>query len=287
MGMSSNHTTLDGLSVKAFFDNLAALAAGKPLAVVPFTDRRLLVARSPPLVSFPHPELVPLDHLAAAANFLDTATAKLLEFKLFPLTAADINRLKAEAATPSATSFNAVTAHVWRCKVLAAGNHASDKHINNNDDDNPTTILYAVDIRPRLTPPLPAAYAGNAIITGYGTATRKELAEAPLGRLVEAVREGSKRVNDEYTRSVIDWGELHKGVPRGDVLLSSWWKLGLNEVDFPWGRAAYVCPVMPPTDDIVLFLPGAGDNQGGVNVVVGLPKEDLGTFEDVFNKYLA
>lgn len=59
LGMSVNHIMMDGISAKAFKENLASQTFGdedKPLAVIPFFDRHLLATRSPPQVEFPHIE---------------------------------------------------------------------------------------------------------------------------------------------------------------------------------------------------------------------------------------
>ncbi|XP_048603153.1 omega-hydroxypalmitate O-feruloyl transferase-like [Brassica napus] len=60
MGISTNHTTFDGLSFKTFLDNLASLLSDKPSSTPPCNDRTLLKARTPPRVTFPHHELVQL-----------------------------------------------------------------------------------------------------------------------------------------------------------------------------------------------------------------------------------
>ncbi|XP_068666805.1 acyltransferase GLAUCE-like [Aristolochia californica] len=289
MGISASHLTFDGMSFKMFLDNLAAFASGKPLAVVPFNDRRLLAARSPPRVTFPHPELQPLPDLPPVleprASLLDPTTGQL-QFKLFHLRSDDIANLKekakrgAGASSSAITGFNVVTAHLWRCKVLATATDHSEK---------PSSVIYAVDIRSRMRPPLPKSYTGNAVLTGYGTTTYGELKEAPFFRLVEAVREGATRMTDEYAKSVIDWGELHRGVPHGDVLVSSWWRLGFSEVDFPWGNAIYCVPVVIPNGDIVVLLPdkeGTTGNGTGVYALVGLPSKSMEKFESLFYNLL-
>ncbi|CAA6660127.1 unnamed protein product [Spirodela intermedia] len=88
----------------------------------------------------------------------------------------------------------------------------------------------------RLRPPLPRSFTGNAVLSAYSGMTHRELREEPFGRVVEVVREGSARMDEDYVRSAIDWGQLYKGFPRGDVLISSWWRLGLDEVEFRGGR---------------------------------------------------
>ncbi|KAI9083976.1 hypothetical protein K1719_033972 [Acacia pycnantha] len=281
IGFSNSHTTFDGLSFKTFLDNLAALAANKALSVTPCHDRHLLAARSPPRVPFSHPELLKL-----GASLPDTdphtgvfhASSENLDFKIFRLTSDDISSLKDKAksceggpSTARISGFNVITAHVWRCKALSAGG---------DDPDRSSTILYAVDIRPRVNPPLPKSYAGNAVLTAYGTAKVKELEEWPLGRLVEMVKEGSIRITDEYARSAVDWGEIYSGFPNGEVLVSSWWKLGFAEVDYPWGKPKYSCPVVNHRKDIILLFPPIKGE--GVNVLVALPPKEMDKFHTLF-----
>ncbi|KAJ4837131.1 hypothetical protein Tsubulata_030660 [Turnera subulata] len=288
MGFSTNHATLDGLSFKTFLDNLAALAADKPLAATPCSDRHLLAARAPPQVTFSHPELVKLNtHLGQAeanAPVFD-ATQENLDFQIFRLTSTDISKLKEKAkAKPEArvSGFNVVTAHVWRCKALSFGDEGKD--IKNNLD-RVSTILYAVNIRPRLVPPLPESYVGNAVLTAYASAKCRDLKEEPISRLVEMVAEGSKRMTDEYARSVIDWGEINKGFPHGEFLVSSWWKLGFDEVDYPWGCPKYSCPVVYRRKDIILLFPDM-DDKNGVNVLVALPTKEMAKFRSLFHELL-
>ncbi|KAI9121365.1 hypothetical protein K1719_008398 [Acacia pycnantha] len=287
IGMSTSHTTVDGISFTTFLENLAALAADKPLAVTPCHDRHLLAARSPPRVIYSHPELLNLGNfpVTGTESGVFEASAEDLDFKIFRLTAHNINHLKSEAkasATGSAariTGFNVVTALVWRCKALSAG----------DDPNRSSTILYAVDIRSRLNPPLPKAYAGNAVLTAHATARCEELERGPFGRLVEVVSEGAERMTDEYVRSAIDWGELYNGYPNGEVLVSSWWRLGFAEVEYPWGKPRYSCPVVYHRKDIILFFPPDEHEVvggGGVNVLVALPPMEMQKFLKLFHEFL-
>ncbi|KDP26918.1 hypothetical protein JCGZ_18076 [Jatropha curcas] len=283
IGLSTNHTAFDGLSFKTFLDNLAAVAADKPLAVNPCNDRQLLAARSPPRVTFPHPELLklnnsPLGQESKAAVF--DVSKEALDFKIFQLTSGDISGLKEKGkrhANGRVSGFNVVTAHVWRCKALS--------YEDNNNLERVSTILYAVNIRPRVMPALPDSYAGNAVLTAYASAKCKELEEGPLWRVVEMVAEGAKRMTDEYAKSAIDWGEINKGFPNGEFLVSSWWRLGFEEVEYPWGCPKYSCPLVYHRKDIILLFPDPVD-KNGVNVLVALPSNQMNKFESLFHKFL-
>ncbi|KAG4940342.1 hypothetical protein JHK87_044213 [Glycine soja] len=284
IGFTTSHTTFDGLSFKTFLDNLAALAANKPLAVIPCHDRHLLAARSPPRVSFPHPELIKLDKLPTGSteSGVFEATNEELNFKVFQLTSHNILSLKEKAkgsTNARATGFNVITAHLWRCKALSAP----------YDPSRSSIILYAMDIRPRLKPPLPKSFAGNAVLTAYAIAKCEELEKEEFSRLVEMVTEGAKRMSDEYARSMIDWGEVHSGFPHGEVLVSSWWRLGFEEVEYPWGKPKYCCPVVYHRKDIILVFPPFGGSSGdddGINIIVALPPKEMDKFENLFYMFL-
>ncbi|XP_073297438.1 acyltransferase GLAUCE-like [Primulina huaijiensis] len=298
LGTSANHVLFDGMSFKHFLENLASQAfEDKPLATVPCNNRRLLAARSPPQVTFPHPELLKLKLPIGEelANLEFEAEQEDLEFKIMNLSPDDVSFLKEKAKTsigtemiktgtletPKITSFNVVATHIWRCKALS-------RDVENNAD-RVSTILFSVDIRSRLRPPLPLSYSGNAVLPAYASAKCSELEHEPFSKLVAMVSEGSGRMNNDYARSSIDWGEIYQGFPDGEFLISSWWKLGFDEVVYPWGKSSYGCPVVYHRKDIILLFPeigGASSANNGVNVLVALPPKELEKFQSLFHKFL-
>lgn len=285
MGISTNHTTFDGLSFKIFLENLASLLSEKPLSTPPCNDRTLLKARTPPRVTFPHHELVKFQDCETTTVF--EATSQHLDFKIFKLSSEQIMKLKERASETSSgyvrvTGFNVVTALVWRCKALSVATEEEEEA----NLERESTILYAVDIRGRLNPELPMSYTGNAVLTAYAKAKCKSLLKEPFGRIVEIVGEGAKRITDEYARSAIDWGELYKGFPHGEVLVSSWWKLGFAEVEYPWGKPKYSCPVVYHRKDIVLLFPDIDGDGKGVYVLAALPSKEMTKFQHWFEDTL-
>ncbi|KAL3653979.1 hypothetical protein CASFOL_003660 [Castilleja foliolosa] len=290
LGVSTNHVLFDGMSFKIFLENLASQAFDdKPLSIVPCNDRRLLAARSPPQVTFPHPELLKLKPLIGEEVAPPVFDCKQddLDFKIFNLNPNDINHLKEKTksgttkSTTKITGFNVITAHIWRCKALSCD--------DDENRDRESMVLYAVDIRQRLNPPLPVSYCGNAVLSAYATAKCSELEDEPFAKVVDMVAEGAGRMTNEYARSAIDWGEVYKGFPNGEFLISSWWRLGFDEVVYPWGKAMYSCPLVYHRKDIILLFPEVGGPAGnnGVNVLVALPTKEMDKFQTLFHKYLA
>ncbi|XP_074332169.1 acyltransferase GLAUCE [Apium graveolens] len=290
LGFSNNHCTSDGLSFKHFLENLASQAYDhhKPLPFIPCNDRNLLAARSPPRVTFTHPELLNIKLTGGedtCPSVFDCSTPENLDTKVFRLSSADIAHLKLMAkmgpnnGASKITGFNVVTAHIWRCKALSC----------NETMQNPSrisTVLYAVDIRSRLKPPLPMSYSGNAVLSAYAKAPCTDLEIGPFSKIVDTVTEGSSRITEEYARSVIDYGETYIGFPNGEFLVSSWWRLGFQEVEYPWGKPKYSCPIVYHRKDIILLFPDINEGVNAVNVLVALPADEMEKFEALFYKFL-
>lgn len=291
MGISTNHVLFDGISFKNFLENLASQAFDdKPMAIVPFNDRRLLAARSPPRITFPHPEMlkleIPISEDLSPPVF--DCQKEQLDFQIFNLNSDNISYLKEKAKisgpneNTKITSFNVVTAFIWRCKALSSGNNSQRL----------STMLFAVDIRSRLKPPLPFSYCGNAVLSAYASSICSKLENEPFSRIVDMVSEGAGQMTDEYTRSIIDWGEIYKGFPNGEFMISSWWKLGLSEVKYPWGKPRYSSPVVYTRKNIILLFPDTNNrsnnkNGNGVNILVALPPKEMEKFQTLFHKFLA
>ncbi|KAI3470305.1 hypothetical protein Pfo_026968 [Paulownia fortunei] len=285
IGMSMNHILFDGLGAKTFIENLASQAFDdKPLAVIPCNDRRLLTARSPPQVAFPHPEFLKLDLPVGEGSSppVFDCSREELEFRTFKLSSTDIAHLKDKAKNPTdinakISTFGVVAALIWRCKAFSGDIEYSK--------DRLSTLLNVIDIRPRVSPPLPPSYSGNAVLPIGVSATCEELENGPFSKLVEMISEGAKEMTEEYVKSAFDWLELHRGIPHGDYMVSSWLRLGFDQVVYPWGKPMYSCPVVNHRKDICWVFPDAID--GGVGAMVALPAEEMNRFEALFHKFFA
>ncbi|KAL0452857.1 UNVERIFIED_CONTAM: hypothetical protein Slati_1263800 [Sesamum latifolium] len=146
--------------------------------------------------------------------------------------------------TTKITSFNVVSALIWRCKALW-----KDGEYNNNKDRG-STLLNVVDLKSRLNPALPDSYCGNAVLVAYSSARCEDVEKWDFSKLVEKVWEGQKRVSDEYIRSMIDWLEIYNGVPHGEYMV----RLRFDEVVYPWGKGVQSGPVVSHRKDICWIL---------------------------------
>ncbi|KAL0341393.1 UNVERIFIED_CONTAM: Acyl transferase 10 [Sesamum radiatum] len=191
IGMSTNHVLFDGGAARIFMENLASQAfEDKPLAIMPCHNRRLLAARSPPHVEFPHPEFFQPNLPAGLGPPAFDCKREELDYTTFRLTSKAINYLKDKAkgngtTTTKITSFNVVSALIWRCKALS-----KDGEYNNKD--RVSTLLNVVDLKSRLNPALPDSYCGNAVLVAYSSARCEDVEKWGFPKLVEMVGEGQR-----------------------------------------------------------------------------------------------
>ncbi|XP_047940208.1 fatty alcohol:caffeoyl-CoA acyltransferase-like [Salvia hispanica] len=281
IGMSTNHILLDGVAAKIFLQNLSsqAFGDGRPLPFPPCNNRRLLAARSPPNVTFPHLEFIDL-HLPTGEgsrppNF-NCSREEELRYRIFKMNADDIAKLKKKAKDTTVSSFSVAAAVIWRCKAFSG-----DAKPEKNDT---STLLTVIDVRHRVKPPLPQSYSGNAILPIRVSATFKEVESGPFSNVAGKISQGMKGISDEYVRSVFDWLEAHRGLPHGDYMVSSWLGLGFEQVEYPWGKPLYSCPIVHHRKDICWVFRDGID--GGIAAMVALPAEEMIRFEGLFHDFL-
>jgi hypothetical protein len=273
-----NHCLCDGLGTAQFLHAWARAVRGDAeTAPPPFHDRRALRPRCPPRVGFTHPEYGPAAASNGNGNEAPGLLAHLLGQPLTPVsltfTAAHLLRLKRECAPSlrSCTSFEALSAHVWRAWVRALDPAARSLRR--------VKLLFSVNVRRRVKPALPRGYYGNGFVLGCAESTAARLALASPAAAARLVREAKECVGDEYVRSMVDLLEERRGA-RPDLtaglVISAWTRLGLEELDFGGGRPAHMGPL---TSEIYcVFLPVVGDPDG-VTVLVSVPQAAADKFQ--------
>lgn len=277
MSSRYNHCVMDGVAVREFEANLAALTRGKDLITVPNPDRTVFKARDPPQINHQHYEYSkPIDgdisFTARGTRTVANTSSLQSRSHLFHISLQRIADLKNAALKDgklkNCTTFQAIAAKVWKARSIAL----------EMEEERISTMIFPVDARKRVEPPAPAGFAGNALIPGFARATVRDLKEEEFCVLVEKVKVGVERLDDEYVRSGIDWLEMNGGVPcRIDSFsLVSWWRLGLEEEEFVWGRVKCTVPIVVKPG-LVMLLPG-GKEEGGLYVCLDLPEDQLKDF---------
>lgn len=273
LGVASQHLAMDGQSTMHFINHWCKIARGSiELDVPPFLDRTVLRSRSPP-----NPDLFyaigpynPNSASGTAAGAPFTTTTLKLSRKQVAL-------LKNRSEQQS--TFQAITAHAWRCACLA----------RKLAPDRTTRVYLFADVRTRLKPALPRGYFGNAVCRIAAAATSEEIVSKPIGFGARKLRDAIDRVTDEYARSVIDYIELAGkderrtdwlGFSEADLIANSWLGLPIQHADFGWGRPEFMGKAITLGAGQAYYA--VSDTDGGVHVTVSLETENMERFKKVF-----
>lgn len=289
LGVGFNHCACDGIGSAEFLNLFALLAAEKrgraELKPKPVWDRHLLDPSSdkPPLSytscgrSTPAATLKQFNRVPDLCGFVTRFSTERLTPTSYIFETTRLRELKDIATstngeTTSFTSFEVLSAHVWRSWARAL----------NLPPNQTLKLLFSVNIRNRVKPSLPGGYYGNAFVLGCAQSSVKDLVEKGLWYASGLVKSAKERVNDEYVRAVVAAVSESKASPDsvGVLILSQWSKLGLERVDFGMGRPVHVGPVC--SDRYCLFLP-VYDQRDAVKVMVAVPTSASDKYEYLVN----
>uniref|UniRef100_A0A0C9S3G0 TSA: Wollemia nobilis Ref_Wollemi_Transcript_29249_1773 transcribed RNA sequence n=1 Tax=Wollemia nobilis TaxID=56998 RepID=A0A0C9S3G0_9CONI len=288
LGMSMNHSQFDGFGAMEFMMSFSSIARGQGLITHPLPDRTCLKARDVLQVKYEHLEGMKLcdlpEEIRNSFTTADVANADVCNFflppdhsyKVFPFTRDMLEKLKDKAMEDGrlkkCTTFDAIAALVWQARTKAI----------DMPSEMPSKILFAVDIRSKMNPPLPKGFAGNAVFSAYCIEPAGVVKEKPLSFCVEKVQEGVSRITDDYVKSSMDYCEIYKCIPAlaGGFFLSAWWKIPFQLVDFGFGKPIYAGPIVNAMVEFVLLLSN-GKQDGGLNLYIALQNDQLQKFEQI------
>ncbi|XLR25015.1 hypothetical protein HN51_071529 [Arachis hypogaea] len=281
-----NHTLCDGCGIGQFIKAIAEISQGASNpSILPVWCRELLCARDPPRVTFIHHEYkqVPID------NDDKTVFLKPSQVSFFfgPKEIDALRCLLPRHLAQSSTTFDILTACLWRCRTAALQWNPNKK----------VRLMYAINARfesCRFNPPLPQGYYGNAFVFPAAVCSVGMLCQQPLSYALELVKESKKKATEEYVHSVADLMAI-KGRPdvivEGSLLVSDITKCGFREVDFGWGKALYsgLADTGGPEDipGVSYFVPHTNSKgEHGRVLLICLPEEAIKRFEQELNRIL-
>ncbi|GLJ46170.1 hypothetical protein SUGI_0972560 [Cryptomeria japonica] len=241
IGMVTSHSLVDGQSAAEFLFNLASMARGQGLLIQPNFLRTSLKPRSPPQINYPHHEYIKLNNLPIETSFTTSDTQshspitlpQNKSFRVFTFSSEMLQCLKQKSLQDKSLSkcstFEAMVAHLWQVRTKAIF----------NDPKQTSTVLFAVDIRSRMVPPLPRGFVGNGVSSAIASASVEEIKQHNLSFCAAKIQNAIASMTDDYVRSAIDWLEINRGIPaviNDSFFLSAWWKLPFYDLDFGWGK---------------------------------------------------
>ncbi|XVF49571.1 hypothetical protein PTKIN_Ptkin04bG0023100 [Pterospermum kingtungense] len=273
IGMSMNHCMLDGIAAMEFVNGWGEVTRGLPLKIPPSLDRSILKPRNPPMIEFTHHEFDEIEDISNTNQLYEDEEMVYKSILFDPNKLAQLKEQALEDGVISkCTTFEVLAGFVWRTRCQAL----------NLLPKQQTKLLFAVDGRPRFTPPLPQGYAGNGIVFTNSIAEAGELVDKPLSFAVGLIQEAVKLVTDSYMKSAIDYFEVTRARPSlaGTVLITTWSKLSFHTIDFGWGEPVSSGPVALPEKPVLLLLPHQKDKKS-IILLLGLPASAMNTFEEL------
>ncbi|XXG41656.1 hypothetical protein AAC387_Pa01g2080 [Persea americana] len=272
LGLALNHCMFDGLGAMEFVNSWGETARGLPLSVPPYIDRSILKSRGPPKIEFTHNEFAEIEDVSQTASLYQDE----MLYQSFCFGPEKLEQLKRKAMEDGSlgkcTTFEALSAFVWRARSQAL----------KMQPDQQTKLLFAVDGRSKLHPPLPKGYFGNGIVLTNSLCRAGELLENPFSFTARLVQKAVSMVTDGYMRSAIDYFEVTRERPSltATLLITTWSRLSFHTTDFGWGEPQQSGPVALPEKEVILFL-SHGKERRSINVLLGLPASAMPIFEEL------
>lgn len=283
LGLCMNHCMFDGIGAMEFVNSWGETARGLSLNIPPFLDRTILKSRDPPTIEFDHHEFAEIEDMTRGTTDDDDDgiiyTDEEMQYRSFCFDPTHLDNLKSkameDATMTKCTTFEALSAFVWRARTKSL----------NMKNDQKTKLLFAVDGRPKFSPPLPKGYFGNGIVLTNSICQAGDLVQKPLSFGVGLVQDAIKMVTDGYMRSAIDYFEVTRARPSlsSTLLITTWSRLSFHTTDFGWGEPVLSGPVALPEKEVILFL-SHGQERKSINVLLGLPASAMKTFQELMKE---
>ena len=287
VGLCISHQIADAYSVVMFVKSWVAAARGEEVLVRPeFTAATLFPPRDANIGYDPSKGIE--KHNMVTKRFVFNSSAiKALRAKHEERKTSE-NNGDIENYQPSRVEL--LSAFIWSRFVASTVADADDCK------EKFYTVIHAVNLRPRFEPPLPEERSfGNMFRLGLvflsSSGNAASLEESSYG-LLRKIREGIKRVDEEYVKRVLQQGSLvdvafvndrarrlmaERGERVVTLSFSSLCRFPLYEVEFGWGEPKWVSSTAIPFENSVGFMDSKeGD---GIEAYITLNQQAMPKFE--------
>ncbi|OIT38059.1 PREDICTED: uncharacterized acetyltransferase At3g50280-like [Nicotiana attenuata] len=271
IGCTINHCVADGTSFWHFFNSWSEISR---------TRSSNLTVNKPPVLErwFPNCTASPIHVTSPKEHLYDEFDPPLLEERVFHFSKEKIAELKAKANSEFGTdqkicisSLQAVLAHLWQSVIRCrSGTNADEKF----------SFKILIGARPRLQPPLPEGYFGNAVHFVNVTTTARELLENNSGwAALQMNKVVAMQTHEEIMNFYQSWMKNPKIVKKSEVvtnslIASSSPRFDVYGNDFGWGRPIAVRSGAGNKHDgkITIF---SGLEEGNIDIEACLTPETL------------
>jgi len=196
------HNIADGFGMVQFVRSVAELARGEAVpTILPVWKRYLLTAHNTSLmthsdVAYKQPSPNDLQFKSDDVMLSTPIEDMIVQYFLFgPREIATLRSHIRGYLTSCATSFELLTAIMWRCRTIALG-YESNQWVR---------LMITMNARGKWNrhTPIPRGYYGNAHFSPIVEATVAELCSQPLAHTVELVRKTKLSVTKEFMKSMV------------------------------------------------------------------------------------
>ncbi|KAK6164009.1 hypothetical protein DH2020_000873 [Rehmannia glutinosa] len=273
LGLRVCHCLCDGFGAMQFLSAWAETAKTGSVVLNPNPrwDREIFLPRNPPKIEFSHTEFKRIDEGSTLTERLWQGKPVQKCYRISREYQARLKILAQRDGEFSCTTFDAMTAHVWRSWVKALDVKPLDYELR---------LTFSVNARSKLkNPSLKDGFYGNALCVACATSTVERLVGGCLAETARLVHEARLGISEEYLRSTIDYIDLHR--PKrlefgGKLTITQWTRFSIYEsADFGWEKPIYAGPIdLTPTPQVCVFLPegGEAETSGAMVLCICLPE---------------
>ncbi|KAA8542162.1 hypothetical protein F0562_023314 [Nyssa sinensis] len=263
-----SHSIADGSSLVTFIDAWAAKSRGDGKVVCPSFD---LACHFPPrnLSGFTPTAGITKEKIVTRRLVFDKM--KLAKLKEAATTAAASGGGGSQLKDP--TRVEAVSAFIWKHFIEVAKLKSDTKRM--------FAAIHAVNLRPRMSPPLPDHAFGN--IWRFSCA----LATIDNGDLVGQLRSSIMKIDSDFVKNLqngdgyVEYlNKAEESFSKGEIEscnFSSWCRFPVYDVDYGWGKPVWVCTATMPFKNVVILMnTSCGE---GIEAWVSMLEDDMAMLE--------
>ncbi|XP_047087788.1 acyl transferase 1-like [Lolium rigidum] len=203
IGLHMCHCIADGFGILQFIKTIADFACGELIpTTLPVWKRDIFTARMPPSIAHVYPAYKPFIHglQCTGDDVMLSTPPESMEVQYLFFGPKEIDTLRShipEQLSKSTTTFELITAVMWRCRTLALGYGPSEK----------VRVMFTLNTRGRSIngeSVVPRGYYGNAHFSPMVEVTVDELATKPLASILEKMRKVKWDTTKECMKSMVD-----------------------------------------------------------------------------------
>ncbi|XP_062215010.1 phenolic glucoside malonyltransferase 2-like [Phragmites australis] len=286
LGVTVHHAACDGAGSTHFLHTLAAACTGAQAPPPPPVIDRTLIPDPRGLYDVFFQAVPSTDEM----QFVKMSADQLIA--TFTLSKDGVQRVKdavvAEAARrgiapPRCSSLVATLGFVWSCYQRAKASSGSG--------EGSACLLFPVDHRSRMKPPLPDKYLGNCVGPALGIASRGELAEAGAGGLLTACTAVAKGIDEAVSGigtpsmdALID--RIKEVAAMGTLSVAGSPRFRVYDLDLGFGRPVKVDIVSIARTGAVAMAESRS-SAGGMEMGISLKPDGMDSFRKCFADAIA